>query len=224
MSIPGSANIDSNPPSQHAALQTTTSSSSGPAPPNAAVHPIATNNNLLSNGNMPPSSPPLAIAPPHGALHHQPPDYNHVGQQQQQPDNNPSSPLSRPAITSTAESILRSLPETASSIYHVYDRRINLDSLPADPSMYSLLRAWVWDDPYRAQIEPLYVPAAGADAPRMRSSLPKSAPMEVNPGGVLGLVDVSKRGSGVIEEMKRTVASAKKRNRRGAKKMAPPKV
>jgi hypothetical protein len=32
---------------------------------------------------------------------------------------------------------------------HIFDRRVNLDSHPADASMYSLLRSWAQDDPYR---------------------------------------------------------------------------
>ncbi|GMI16273.1 hypothetical protein TrLO_g11930 [Triparma laevis f. longispina] len=36
-----------------------------------------------------------------------------------------------------------------SPIFHILDRRVNLDAVPADTSMYDLARRWVWDDPYR---------------------------------------------------------------------------
>mmetsp|Transcript_42175 Transcript_42175/g.98858 ORF Transcript_42175/g.98858 Transcript_42175/m.98858 type:complete len:291 (-) Transcript_42175:222-1094(-) len=44
--------------------------------------------------------------------------------------------------------------ETPSSVFHVLDRRINLDSFHKDASFYTLLRSWVQDDPYR-QIPPV---------------------------------------------------------------------
>jgi len=50
-----------------------------------------------------------------------------------------------------ADDIAKSIPEHASSILHIFDRRIDLDSLPSDASLYSLLRLWVMDDPYRFQ-------------------------------------------------------------------------
>jgi len=50
-------------------------------------------------------------------------------------------------------SFMEASPESTSSVFHVLDRRINLDSFHKDASFYSLLRAWVQDDPYR-QIPP----------------------------------------------------------------------
>ncbi len=50
-----------------------------------------------------------------------------------------------------ADDIAKSIPDHASSIFHIFDRRIDLDSLPNDASLYSLLRSWVMDDPYRLQ-------------------------------------------------------------------------
>jgi LIN37 len=47
----------------------------------------------------------------------------------------------------TASDIESSIPDDASSVFHILDRRINLASLPDDPTMYSLLRAWVQDNP-----------------------------------------------------------------------------
>ena len=41
------------------------------------------------------------------------------------------------------------IPENASSIFHILDRRIDFDAFPDDASFYSLIRAWVQDDPYR---------------------------------------------------------------------------
>ena len=49
----------------------------------------------------------------------------------------------------TAAQITQSIPADASSIFHILDRRINFDAFPEDASFYSLLRAWVQDDPYR---------------------------------------------------------------------------
>jgi hypothetical protein len=54
----------------------------------------------------------------------------------------------------TAEQVVDAIPENASSIFHILDRRVNLDAHPPDVSFYSLLRAWVQDDPYR-QIPPV---------------------------------------------------------------------
>ncbi|GMH81195.1 hypothetical protein TrVE_jg12970 [Triparma verrucosa] len=39
-------------------------------------------------------------------------------------------------------------PKT-SPIFHILDRRVNLDAVPADASLYDLARRWVWDDPFR---------------------------------------------------------------------------
>ena len=54
----------------------------------------------------------------------------------------------------TEEQISEAIPKDASSIFHILDRRINFDAFPEDASFYSLLRAWVQDDPYR------YIPKA----------------------------------------------------------------
>ena len=59
--------------------------------------------------------------------------------------------------------IKSAIPKDATSVFHVLDRRVNLDALDAaDASkkdvnvpMYALLRAWVQDDPYR-QIPPTF--------------------------------------------------------------------
>lgn len=61
-----------------------------------------------------------------------------------------------------AHEIRGAIPKDASSIFHVLDRRVNMDSLDAaegttnkdvNVPVYALLRAWVQDDPYR-QIPP----------------------------------------------------------------------
>ena len=63
-----------------------------------------------------------------------------------------------------AHEIRNAIPKDASSVFHVLDRRVNLDSLDAaegatnkdvNVPIYSLLRAWVQDDPYR-QIPPSF--------------------------------------------------------------------
>jgi hypothetical protein len=45
--------------------------------------------------------------------------------------------------------ISEAIPKEASSVFYVLDRRINLDAFGNDASFYSLLRAWVQDDPCR---------------------------------------------------------------------------
>ena len=52
--------------------------------------------------------------------------------------------------------IQESIPSNASGIYQIYGRRINLDALVdgGNTSVYSLMRAWVQDDPYRTTPHP----------------------------------------------------------------------
>jgi hypothetical protein len=56
-----------------------------------------------------------------------------------------------------AEQIQKAIPRDASSFFHILDRRINFDAFDENASFYSLLRAWVKDDPYR------YIPPTGAN-------------------------------------------------------------
>lgn len=49
----------------------------------------------------------------------------------------------------TPDQVLKAMPKDASCVFHILDRRVNFDAFPADTSFYSLLRAWVQDDPYR---------------------------------------------------------------------------
>lgn len=56
--------------------------------------------------------------------------------------------------------IKSAIPKDATAVFHVLDRRVNLDALDASQKdvnvpMYALLRAWVQDDPYR-QIPPTF--------------------------------------------------------------------
>jgi len=51
----------------------------------------------------------------------------------------------------TLKQVQKAIPPKASSVFHVLDRRINFDSFSPDASLYSLLRAWVKDDPYLAK-------------------------------------------------------------------------
>lgn len=45
--------------------------------------------------------------------------------------------------------ILKCMPPDASGVFHVFDRRVNLDMHPSSTSMYALSRSWVQDDPDR---------------------------------------------------------------------------
>lgn len=65
----------------------------------------------------------------------------------------PPPPVFGPSISQMA----RAIPKDASSIFSIFDRKVNLDSFSKDASMYSLLRAWVKDDPRRV------APKGGAD-------------------------------------------------------------
>ena len=56
-------------------------------------------------------------------------------------------------ISISTKDISQAIPKNASCVFHVLDRRVNFDAHPSDASMYSLLRSWVQDDPYR-QIPP----------------------------------------------------------------------
>ncbi len=51
----------------------------------------------------------------------------------------------------TAAQITAAIPSDASSIFHIFDRRVDFDALPGNASNYSLLRRWVQDDPYRKE-------------------------------------------------------------------------
>ncbi|GKY95268.1 hypothetical protein MPSEU_000489000 [Mayamaea pseudoterrestris] len=57
----------------------------------------------------------------------------------------------------TGELIEDSMPDNASSVFHLFDRRVNFDHHAADASIYSLLRSWVQDDPHRM------IPTPGVD-------------------------------------------------------------
>ena len=70
-------------------------------------------------------------------------------------------PYASQAVAVSQEEILEAIPPDASSVFHIMDRRVNFDAIDdptkgdprKDAPMYSLLRAWVQDDPYR-QIAP----------------------------------------------------------------------
>lgn len=69
-------------------------------------------------------------------------------------------PYANQSTPFSAEEIQNAIPKDASSVFHIMDRRINLDAFEVDETsvdakvpIYSLLRAWVQDDPYR-QIPP----------------------------------------------------------------------
>lgn len=61
-----------------------------------------------------------------------------------------SKPNQPTTSNATVEQIERALPNAASCVFHVFDRRVNLEAYNADTvTNYALLRAWVQDDPYR---------------------------------------------------------------------------
>lgn len=60
-------------------------------------------------------------------------------------------PVSRSKVTK--EHIRSAIPEDASCVVHIMDRRVNFDACHPDASYYTLLRSWVQDDPFR-QIPP----------------------------------------------------------------------
>jgi hypothetical protein len=49
----------------------------------------------------------------------------------------------------TKQEIAAAIPESASAIFHIMGRRVNLDQHTPNSSLYSLVRSWVHDDPYR---------------------------------------------------------------------------
>lgn len=66
-------------------------------------------------------------------------------------------PYNPPDVQVTKEHIRKAIPKEASAIFHILDRRVNFDAHEEDATMYSLLRSWVQDDPFR------YVPPAGSN-------------------------------------------------------------
>ena len=58
----------------------------------------------------------------------------------------------RRSVMPSAKLIADSIPSNASAVFHIFDRRINLDSHDSNTSFYSLLRSWVQDDPYRKSV------------------------------------------------------------------------
>jgi hypothetical protein len=55
--------------------------------------------------------------------------------------------LSKRSITQSQ--IEDAIPEDASNIFWIFGRRVNLDAHEEDASLYSLLRSWAQDDPFR---------------------------------------------------------------------------
>jgi hypothetical protein len=56
-----------------------------------------------------------------------------------------------PNTLPSAQTIAKSIPNDASSIFHILDRRIDMDEVDDNPSYYELMRKWVRDDPYRQE-------------------------------------------------------------------------
>mmetsp|Transcript_4470 Transcript_4470/g.5797 ORF Transcript_4470/g.5797 Transcript_4470/m.5797 type:complete len:208 (-) Transcript_4470:201-824(-) len=68
-------------------------------------------------------------------------------------------------------------------LYFILSRRLNLQAFPEDTSLYSLLRAWMQDDPTKPSLpEPAAVPEAGLDSTLMTAGpLPKEKEKELPP-------------------------------------------
>lgn len=65
--------------------------------------------------------------------------------------NKPNQPI-RTKSRATVEEIEAAIPSAASCVFHIFDRRVNLDQYDgASSTNYELLRAWVQDDPYRVR-------------------------------------------------------------------------
>lgn len=52
------------------------------------------------------------------------------------------------ALSNKVQLIEDAIPPDASCIFHIFDRRVNMDALEVDVSNYALLRTWVRDDPF----------------------------------------------------------------------------
>jgi len=63
--------------------------------------------------------------------------------------NGSSRVCSRNVRSITAQEMAANIPDDATSIFHIMDRRINVDNLSPDAGLYELLRLWVQDDPHR---------------------------------------------------------------------------
>jgi LIN37 len=75
-------------------------------------------------------------------------------------------------VKATRLEIERALPLAASCVFHIFDRRVNLDAHSgAVEDTYSLLRAWAQDDPYR------YRPVASLDHPPQPPSSAHALPL-----------------------------------------------
>lgn len=56
-----------------------------------------------------------------------------------------------PNALPSADVIAKNIPKDASSIFHILDRRIDLDEVEEGVTFYELMRNWVRDDPYRQE-------------------------------------------------------------------------
>jgi hypothetical protein len=77
----------------------------------------------------------------------------------------------------TPNQIQQAIPENTSSVFHILDRRVNLDASSSKDAniMYSLLRSWVQDDPDRL------IPPPGADISEQYNSS-VAIPIRPTPG------------------------------------------
>jgi hypothetical protein len=76
----------------------------------------------------------------------------------------PPTPIPTHSGFISQKDIEESIPETASAVFHILDRRVNLDAHSSWASLYSLLRSWVQDDPHRQ------IPPPGANLVDYRAS------------------------------------------------------
>ena len=84
----------------------------------------------------------------------------------------PPPPPSSSFSTTTPEE--EDATSAAAAIFQVFDRRINLQTLPPSPSLYTLLRAWVQDDPQRQPL-PASSSSSSSSHPKLPPPLPETA-------------------------------------------------
>ena len=102
----------------------------------------------------------------------------------------------------SVEEIEASIPANASSIFHVLDRRINFDNFSNDASFYSLLRAWVQDDPYRCDASMHRQLLAGGDWVQINedNSVERPKKRQRSNGGPVDVLALLQQQKGSMEQ------------------------
>jgi LIN37 len=132
------------------AMRSATTSLNAPAVASTA-HIVETTRNTPSSTRGPlTKAPPVRITSTANAIATKP---------------QPPHALEQSTAKATRLEIERALPLAASCVFHIFDRRVNLDAHSGTvEDTYSLLRAWAQDDPYR------YRPVASLDHPPLPPS------------------------------------------------------